>query len=271
MRVRARMRKYVKSARNPWTAGYKEYKKKVLCDILADQKMLERFLVGQALPAEYGFRVDERVVEYPWVLSRLQPAERYLLDAGSALNFQHILDVPVLQSRTIVIYNLAPEGVVKRSNISYIYGDMRNSILRTECFDEIVCISTLEHVGMNNSSLYSKDSRFNEFRPDDYQCVVSEFKRLLKPGGRLFITVPYGRYENHGWLQQFDDKMIRTVVEVFEGSNSDVAYFRYHADGWQIADAGQCADCCYFDIHKSNYEPDYAAAARAVACLEMVK
>ena len=125
---------------------------------------------------------------------------------------------------------------------------------------------------MNNTFLYSQDPRFNEFRPDDYQDVIREFKQLLKPGGKLFITVPYGRYENLGWLQQFDYPRIETVLEVFGGSASNVAYYKYFTDGWQVVDADACADCSYFDIHnRSDYEPDYVAAARAVACIEMVK
>ena len=244
----------------------------VLRDVLGDQELLDRFLHNRVLPANYGFRIDERVVEYPWVLSRLGVAERLLLDAGSALNYEYILDHPTLRSRSVVIYNLSPESVVRRSNVSYVYGDLRRTILKSECFDEIVCISTLEHVGMNNTFIYSKDPRFNEFRPDDYQDVVREFKRLLRPGGKLFITVPYGCYENLGWLQQFDRQRIETVLEVFGGSASSVAYYRYFADGWQVADADACANCSYFDIHNSlDYEPDYVAAARAVACIEMVK
>ena len=33
--------------------------------------MLDRFAQGLALPEGYAPRLDERVVEYPWVLSRL--------------------------------------------------------------------------------------------------------------------------------------------------------------------------------------------------------
>ena len=244
----------------------------VLRDVLGDQELLDRFLHDRVLPANYGFRIDERVVEYPWVLARLGIAERLLLDAGSALNYRYILDLPALRSRSVVVYNLSPGNVVRRSNVSYIYGDVRHTILKSECFDEIACISTLEHIGMNNTFLYSKDPRFDELRPADYQDVVREFKRLLKPGGKLFITVPYGRYENLGWLQQFDHQRIRTVLEVFGGSASNVAYYKYLADGWQVVDADACADCSYFDIHhRSDYEPDYVAAARAVACIELVK
>ncbi len=271
-RANAKIKKYLTSGCKPWTEGYKEYKEMVLRDVLSDQDLLDCFLHNRVLPVNYGFRIDERVVEYPWVLARLGVAERFLLDAGSALNYEYILDHPTLRNRSVVIYNLSPEGVVRRSNVSYVYGDLRRTILKSECFDEIVCISTLEHIGMNNTFIYCKDSRFNEFRPDDYQDVVREFKRLLKPGGKLFITVPYGRYENLGWLQQFDRQRIETVLEVFGGSASSVAYYKYFADGWQVVDTDACANCSYFDIHnRSDYEPDYVAAARAVACIEMVK
>lgn len=271
-RTNARIKKYMTSGRKPWTQGYEEYKEMVLCDVLNDQDLLDRFLHNKVLPASYGFRIDERVVEYPWVLARLHVAERLLLDAGSSLNYRFILDLPVLRSRSIIIYNLSPEDVVRCSNVSYIYGDLRCTILRNECFDEVVCISTLEHIGMNNTFLYSRDRSFDEFRPDDYQDVVKEFKRLLKPGGKLFITVPYGRQENHGWLQQFDHSMIKLVLDVFEASASSVAYYKYYVDGWQVVDADACIKCSYFDIHnRSDYESDYVAAARAVACIEMVK
>ena len=251
---------------------YEDYKQMVLRDTLNDRELLDRFSQNGDLPPHYGFRIDERIIEYPWVLARLGFASCLLLDAGSALNYQYLLDLPVLRNRSVVIYNLSAEGVVGRSNVSYIYGDLRHTILKSECFDEIICISTLEHVGMNNTFLYTKDPRFNEFNQDDYHDVIREFKRLLKPGGKLFITVPYGRYENHGWLQQFNHKNIEKVLEVFEGSTSSVAYYKYLSDGWQISDADDCTDCSYFDIHiRSDYEPDYVAAARAVACIEMVK
>ena len=72
--------------------------------------------------------------------------------------------------------------------------------------------------------------------------------------------------------QQFDRKMVETVVRIFQPSCYDIFYYKYSAEGWQVADAEACADCSYFDIHGNrNYEPDYVAAARAVACMELVK
>jgi SAM-dependent methyltransferase len=271
-RNNAKIRKYLKSGCKPYSSGYKEYKKKILCSVLADNDLIVRFRCNETLPANYGFRIDERVVEYPWVLARLGATEGLLLDAGSALNHEYILNHPALRNRKIVIYNLSQEKFRSSDNVSYIFGDLRHTILRDELFNEIVCISTLEHIGMNNTFLYSKDARFNEFKPSAYLDVVREFKRLLKPGGRFFITVPYGCYENHGWLQQFNYEMIDAVFDTFEPSFHSITYYKYSQDGWQVAKAEECADCSYFDIHnKSDYEPDYVAAARAVGCVEMVK
>lgn len=268
----ARIVRYLVSGRNPWTLGYEEYKEATLRNVLKDQDLLKRFLHNRVLPRRYGLRIDERAVEYPWVLSRLGASDQLLLDAGSCLNHRYVLDFSQLRSCSIVMYSIAAENIARRSNVSYVYGDLRRTALRSECFDVIVCISTLEHVGMDNTFLYSDEPRFDEFKPDDYQIVVGEFKRLLKPGGKLFITVPYGRYENLGWLQQFDYNNIERILKAFGGSATSIVHYKYLSDGWQVSHGDACENCSYFDIHKrSDYEPDYVAAARCVACIELVK
>lgn len=271
-RREARIRSYLRRGRKPWTAGYGEYRERIVTRILADQDLLVRFGQEGRLPPDYGHRLDERVVEFPWVFARLQQGAGRLLDAGSALNFPYLLHHPLLVEKRIVIYTLAPEEVVRGANISYVYGDLRQTFFQEASFDAIVCISTLEHVGMNNTMLYSADTRFEEDRPEDYLQVIQELRRLLRPGGKLLLTVPYGRYENHGWLQQFDRHMVAATLHSFRGSASAVSYYRYDARGWQVSAAADCTDCGYFDIHhRQGYEPDYVAAARAVACLELVK
>lgn len=272
IRAELRLKKYLSSERRPWTTGYGEYKEKYINDALGNKNLINRFLHNKKLPIDYGIGLDERVVEYGWLFSRLGNETQSLLDAGSTLNLPYILEQPVLKKRSIVIYNLSPEQTIKRSTLSYIYGDLKQTILRSKIFNEIVCISVLEHVGMNNTFLYSDDSTYNEFQPNDYQIVIRELKRLLKPGGKLFLSVPYGYYENHGWLQQFDQKMITKLIEVFDGTKHDVVFYKYSSNGWQIAKADDCNHCSYFDIHKSSdYDKDNAAAARAVACIEFVK
>jgi SAM-dependent methyltransferase len=265
------IQEYLASGCRPWSEGYMEYRDSYIEEIFSGERMA-LFPSGHKLPEGFGSRLDERVVEYPWALSRLGAGDRLLLDAGSTLNHQYILDLDILACRSIVIYTLSPERVISRANVSYIYGDLRSTILRSEYFDEIVCISTLEHIGMNNTLLYSKDARYNEQKNDDYVSALKEFKRLLKPSGKLLITVPYGRYENHGWLQQFDERMIDKMIEELACSQIKIMYYRYLPGGWQIAEKGDCSQCSYYNIHnRSDFDPDYAAAARAVACLEIIK
>jgi hypothetical protein len=264
--------KYLVSDQKPWTTGYGEYKENIIGKSLNNQSLMNCFRDNGKLPENYGYHLDERVVELPWILSHLSNEEGTLLDAGSALNFPYLLFNEILKQKKIVIYTLSPEEVIKQENISYIYGDLRQTILKDECFDEIVCISTLEHIGMNNTALYSKNERFAESRTNDYEMAVQEFYRLMKPAGKLYITVPYGRYFNHDWLQVFDEGMVDTITRVFKGSKVNKAYYRYYPDGWQISSADDCSECTYFDIHKQpDYDPDYAAAARAVVCLELTK
>lgn len=209
------------------------------------------------------------MIEIPWVVSRLRNDAAFLLDAGSALNFEFILDLEGLRRKSIVIYTLAPELTSSpRANVSYVYGDLRNTILRDHLFEEIVCISTLEHVGMDNTLVYTDDQRYNETRPLDYRDALREFQRLLAPGGHLFLTVPYGKYQNCGWMQQFDHERLEDILAVFDGKTDDQAFYRYTSGGWILSDAAECAECEYFDFYaRPKFDPDYAAAARAVACL----
>ena len=271
-KINRKIKNYLKNGQKPWSAGYNEYKEQSIRSIINDQTILEQFKSGGILFDSFGYRIDERVVEYPWAISRLNKEKRVLLDAGSALNFQFILNSPAFCDRNIYIMTLAPENIIKQNRISYVYGDLRSTLFKDDAFDEIVCISTLEHVGMDNTRLYSRDKKFKEANHDDYLIVIDEFKRLLKTKGKLLITVPFGLYEDRGWLQQFDAEMIKKVIDRFNGSDADVVFYKYHYSGWKKAESRDCSDCSYFDIHETKtYEKDYAAAARAVACVELIK
>jgi hypothetical protein len=105
-----------------------------------------------------------------------------------------------------------------------------------------------------------------------YREVLRTFHRWLKPGGQLLLTLPYGRFEDHEWLQQFDADGIRDVIASFGGDCRTETYYRHHPEGWQKASAEECSECSYHNlVRRSDFDPDYAAAARAVACLELVR
>ena len=117
---------------------------------LDDAVSLERLASGEQLPAGYGIGANERVVEIPWLLGR-SPSGK-MLDAGSALNHAEYLDRLLPRLSELHIVTLMYEGSAHpERGISYLYADLR--ALPYECgyFDTVASISTLEHVGMDNT------------------------------------------------------------------------------------------------------------------------
>jgi hypothetical protein len=267
LRKARRRRRFVESGMRPWSDGYLEYKNEEI------ERALQTglFKNGQ-LPKGYGYRIDERIIEYPWLLSRLPAGQGNLLDAGSVLNFEFILTQPALAAKKIHICTLAPEpDCFWRRGVSYVFDDLRNLPYRGGLFDWVVCLSTIEHVGMDNSMLYAGDAR-KESNRQDYLMAVHELYRVLKPGGAAYFTVPFGKALNLGWYQVFDQAMVDELIRAFKPVSASIDYFQYLADGWIKSDAAGTADATVFDIHNAKgYDPDFAAAARAVCCVEVTK
>jgi SAM-dependent methyltransferase len=254
----------------PWSPGYSEYKRRHIAQLLLDDRVLRMFRTSAALPSGYGDRLDERVVEYPWLSSRSEDWGVRVVDAGSTLNYPDLLAHPRLRDRAVVVYNLQQGWRATDHRVAYVTGDLRRIAIRDDSVDLVVCISTLEHIGLDATQLYTRDPRFREDRPEDFRVALREFRRILGPGGRLMVTVPFGRAANLGWLQQFDRAGVDEIVRAFGGDVIDASFFKYEPEGWRRAAAEACAGCTYFDIHATpGRAPDYAAAARAVACLDL--
>jgi hypothetical protein len=86
------------------------------------------------------------------------------------------------------------------------------------------------------------------------------------------ITVPFGKWQNHGWTLQFDSRGVQQIIRSFGGTLQEWHWYRYLPEGWVTATPEECAGCEYFNIHATAaFGPDCAAAARAVACLCLVR
>jgi SAM-dependent methyltransferase len=263
---------YVIRGRLPWSLGYYT-RKKSLIEAAIDQKVVEP---GRQLPDSFGIAIDERVVEYPWLFDQLRRHGGSLgrmLDAGSTLNHDFILDRDPLRNADLTIMTLAPE---KRCywyrGYSYVFGDFRQTNFKDASFDTIVSISTLEHVGLDNTLLYTNDREKAETNRHAFVDAIREFRRILAPGGRCLITVPYGKYENLEWFQVFDKAMIQLLVETFSPSSFDVEFFQYSKTGWQRASEMQVANATAFDPQSGRGRlDDRAGCARAIACIQLVR
>ncbi len=267
-RASRKIRHFLGSGMKPWSRGYIEYKNREIGRILAD----DGFPADQ-LPKGYGYRLDERIIEYPWFFSRLPVSGGILLDAGSVLNFSFLLDHRSLRAKKLHICTLAPESeCFWDRGISYLFDDLRRLPYQDNWFDWVVCLSTLEHVGMDNTLLYTADTSKKEAQLRDYLRAVTELRRVLKPGGTLFASVPCGQARDHGWLQIFDRQKIDELLQAFGPASAKQDFFLYQSEGWRRCSWEDAAGATFFDIHHAaGFDADFAASARAVCCLELRK
>ena len=240
------------------------------------RRFLELPFDPDTLPKGFGHKLDERLVEYPWLFSRLPAGPGELLDAGSVLNHDFILSHPGLMSKKITIMTLAPEGhSFWNLGINYVYGDLRQTYFRGDYFDFVVCVSTLEHIGLDNQRFHSgrfTDRTTKGALTGSHVEAVREFRRILKAGGRCYITVPFGKSFRGKWHQVFDGDMIDELVATFRPASFKESYFRHlPGAGWQTSSRKAASDAVYFDYQVDRSWPGCPAAAEAIACLELEK
>jgi SAM-dependent methyltransferase len=263
---RVKSRIFLAQGRRPYARGYVSYREIQL------RRYVESEMPGCELPAGWGLWLDERAVEYPWFLSSLPAMSGKLLDAGSALNHQYVLSHEKLRQKSVSILTLAPEAECYwHCGISYTYGDLRNCCFRDDYFDWVVSISTLEHVGMDNTLFYTTDKSKNESNPDSYLEALMELRRVLKRGGTLYITLPFGRPRSYGWLQVFGGQKVDALIKAFHPASYQETYFRYGNSGWQISSRDECRSARYYDRWREGDGAPELAAAEAVVCVELVK
>ncbi len=259
---------YFARGNRPWSAGYYTAKKRAICTGI-DEGVLVR---NNDLPSGYGRRIDERVVEYPWVYSQLPAVPGKILDAGSALNHDFLIARAPLSNAVLSIMTLAPEKrCFWEKSISYVFGDLRKTQLADSVFDVVVSVSTIEHIGLDNTLFYTGDSSKKETDVMGFVPAVTEFKRMLKSGGLCLITVPFGRPGAHGWYQVFDFNLVMKVIESFQPTDYSIDYFGYDEKGWHRAELKDVENVEFFDIHEGKpFATDYAAGARGVACIRLI-
>lgn len=131
---------------------------------------------------------NERCIEVPLALEVLRLTEPgWVLDAGCALN-GHLYVTAAPQSHVVHITQaigsekLRAEG---REPISYISADLRDlRIIADGAFDRAVCVSTLEHIGMDNRT-------YGGTLENDPDSAFEAFRELLRvTHGPILVTVP---------------------------------------------------------------------------------
>jgi SAM-dependent methyltransferase len=135
---------------------------------------------------------DERVVEIPWTLSRYRGEPR-VLDVGYAhAEPAYLAALTAAVPGEVTGVDLAQADV---PGLRGLVADLRSLPFADGSFDVAFCISTLEHVGLDNTRYGSSGER-DEAGMEE---ALRELRRVLGRRGRLLLTVPCGPERDFGW------------------------------------------------------------------------
>jgi SAM-dependent methyltransferase len=141
---------------------------------------------------------DERVVEVPWVLSRLATEGR-VLEVGYAFAETAYLGALLRSGADVVGADLATRDV---GALEAVEADVRDLPFEDGSFDQVLLVSTLEHVGAQNDVYGLAVEPDADARP----AALRELRRVLRGSGSLVVTVPLGEPGDYGWFRQEDER-----------------------------------------------------------------
>ena len=166
---------------------------------------------------------DERVVEIPWVLSRLRREGR-VLEVGYAFAEPAYLGGLLQTGVDLVGVDLATRDV---DGMEAVVADVRELPFQDESFAQILLVSTLEHVGADNT-VYGLEA---ESDAESRHAALRELGRVLRRDGSLVVTVPLGEPGDHGWFRQEDEAGWTALF-------ADAGFFVEEVEAYELADDG---------------------------------
>ena len=197
-------------------------------------------------------RADERVVEIPWVLSRLRTRGR-VLDVGYAFAEAAYLAALLRADVDLVGVDLAERDV---EGLEQVQADVRSLPFADRSFDQVLLVSTLEHVGADNSVYGIAGDRDDGAR----EAALRELARVLTRNGSLLVTVPLGEPGDHGWFRQDDERGWTSLFTRAGCFVEELELYELGPEGWRAAPSFTAAGVRY---------GERGPAASAVLCADL--
>jgi len=170
---------------------------------------------------------DGRMIEYSFVIGKLASLTKgRLLDVGCVARLNPV--PATLASIGWEVYGIDLRQFRFRfPNFHFVLGDITKTDFPDSFFDAVSAVSTLEHIGLRGRYGISKGD------PEGDAQAVREIGRILRPGGRLLATLPYGKEKRQTTLNQVYNH--HSLEELF--SNWEIkekVFYSQDSDGFWI-------------------------------------
>lgn len=186
--------------------------------------------------------MNERVVELPYAMAaaaELQVGSR-VVDVGATESTLAITLASLGHEVTAVDPRPYPFSHPK---LSVVTAPIEHWAPEDGSLDAVFCISTIEHIGIG---AYDQPDAED---PDVSQRIIELFRKWLRPGGTLVLTVPYGRWSVSDFQRTYDAAHLGALLQ-----------------GWNVLDKRICARTSALVWERMDGEPP--DDARAVALLK---
>jgi len=148
-----------------------------------------------------GMVTTERVVEYPFIYQNLAGVAGPILDIGCAHSG---LPIALASCGYVVIgIDILPYPY-RHPNLRAVRGDAVRCPFAAGSFGAVLAISAIEHIGLGHYGDPTASVGDRE--------VVREIARILRPGGRAILTVPFGRALTDDFKRVYDPPRLRELL-----------------------------------------------------------
>lgn len=217
------------------------------------RNILEFGLLEDNLKGFDATKFDERVVEYAYFTSWIKSSTIFedILDVGNVLNNKLITYILNKFCKNVWLCNPAIEAKIFIENSLYYHiSKLSSAFTNGMQFSQVTSLSTIEHIGYDNSQYGSTESA-KYYSPNDDVLIesVQKLGTLVNNGGKLLISVPYGYREvlTHPKTfkissQVFDYSAINKAIQTLLDMGFNVVFDVYKAteNGWILTDPEVC-------------------------------
>lgn len=186
--------------------------------------------------------VTERVVEVPWMLAHVGEA-RHVLDVGSA-DATYLSELATRAKATLTAIDTRHFNPNDSRVTTLVCNVAVMPFEWSSRFDLVTCVSVLDHVGLSAYGMREQIGLLGR--------AVAEMARVLVIGGRLLVTVPFGKNyttDHPGGAQRIFD--YESLAELFAGQ------FRIDSEAYWRLTIG--------DVDKYERAEDYVHCTREEA------